>query len=148
MKKLGPPMLLVLGCALLSGCADSKQHVLSADASQVELRSIQTRAFDTADKKKTLRVVIATLQDLGFVIDKADYLLGSVSATKYLRDAWAAQGTAGLRITVSVRPRGESQLLVRANAQYGLTAIEEPKPYQDFFAALSRAMFLEAHHVQ
>lgn len=40
--------------------------------SQVALRSIQSRAFNTRDTKKTLRTVIATLQDLGFVIDKAD----------------------------------------------------------------------------
>ena len=51
-------------------------------------------------------------------------------------------------MTVSVRPRGESQLLVRANAQFRLKAVEDPKPYQDFFAALSKSMFLEAHQVE
>jgi len=50
-------------------------------------------------------------------------------------------------MTVTVRPRGEAQLLVRANAQYQLQAIEEPKPYQDFFVALEKAMFLTAHEV-
>ena len=91
-------------------------------------------------RKKTLRVVIATLQDLGFVIDKADYVLGSVSGTKV--DGYQ------LRLTISVRPRGETQLLVRANAQYELTAVEDPKPYQNFFTALEKAMFLEAHSVE
>ena len=52
-----------------------------------------------------------------------------------------------LRITVTVRPRGETQTLVRANASYELEAIEEPGPYQDFFAALEKAMFLQAHAV-
>ena len=86
------------------------------------------------------RVILTTLQDLGFVIDKADKELGSISATKL--DGYA------LKMTVSVRPRGESQLLVRANAQFRLKAVEDPKPYQDFFAALSKSMFLEAHQVE
>ena len=87
----------------------------------------------------TLRTVIATLQDLGFVVDEADEVLGSVSATKL--DGYR------LRLTVIARPRGESQLLVRANAQYNLRAIEDPQPYQDFFTALQQAMFLTAHAV-
>jgi hypothetical protein len=53
-----------------------------------------------------------------------------------------------LRMTVSVRPRGETQTLVRANAQYNLQAVEDPLPYQQFFDALEQAMFLTAHHVE
>ena len=125
--------------AFAGGCATPHAQVLAAGESQVELRSFQTRAFDTTDKEKTLRVVINTLQDLGFVIDKADYILGTVSATKV--DGYE------LRLSVNVRPKGD-RLLVRANAQYQLTAIEDPKPYQDFFTALEKAMFLEAHSVE
>ena len=86
-----------------------------------------------------LRTVIATLQDLGFIIDKADDVLGTVSGTKLDRYA--------LRMTVSVRPRGQTQLLVRANAQYEIYAVEDPEPYQQFFEALSKALFLTAHQV-
>ncbi len=82
---------------------------------------------------------MATLQDLSFVLDKADAVLGTVSGTKL--DGYQ------LRITVTVRPRGETQMLVRANAQYNITAVEDPEPYQQFFAALERAMFLTAHEV-
>jgi len=52
-----------------------------------------------------------------------------------------------LRITVTVRPRGTTQMLVRANAQYMDKAVEDPKPYQDFFTALEKSMFLTAHQV-
>ena len=124
----------------LSGCGGSSRELLRADASQVQLRNIQTRAFDTNDKRQTLRVVIATLQDLGFVIDRADDTLGTVSATKL--------SGYRIRITVSVRPKGEKQLLVRANAEYNLQAIEDPKIYQNFFVSLGKALFLEAHSVQ
>jgi len=61
---------------------DSKSHITGAETSQVAIRSIQIRAFDTNDKKKTLRTVIANLKDLGFVIDRANDVLGSVSGTK------------------------------------------------------------------
>ena len=140
-KKNIPLALIVMSAILmLAGCqTDSKQQVLAVTKSQVELRSFQTRAFDTTDKEKTLRTVMATLQDLSFVLDKADAVLGTVSGTKL--DGYQ------LRITVTVRPRGETQMLVRANAQYNITAVEDPEPYQQFFAALGRAMFLTAHKV-
>ena len=53
-----------------------------------------------------------------------------------------------LVMNVTVRPMGENSLIVRASAQYQLKTITDPKPYQDFFVALSKAMFLEAHQVQ
>ncbi len=131
-----------LGCLCLCAvpaCQSSKAELLKADASAVKLRSIQTRAFDTTDKTATLRTAMATLQDLGFVIDSADDVIGTVSATKLDRYA--------LRMTVTVRPRGTTQLLVRANAQYGLRAVEDAQPYQQFFDALGKAMFLAAQEV-
>ncbi|MDP2604104.1 MAG: hypothetical protein Q8S00_16140 [Deltaproteobacteria bacterium] len=82
---------------------------------------------------------MATLQDLGFVISHADNTLGSVSGTKLNNYA--------LKMTVTVRPRGTNQLVVRANAQFNIQQVEDPEPYQQFFVALSRAMFLEAHQV-
>jgi hypothetical protein len=86
-----------------------------------------------------LRTVIATLQDLSFVIDQADAGLGSVSGTKL--DGYQ------LRMTVTVRPRGDGQLIVRANAQYNITPVEDPEPYQQFFAALEKSVFLTAQAV-
>lgn len=128
----------VLACFVLSGCA-ANPHVLETGKSQVQLRSFQTRAFDTTDKDTTLRTTIATLQDLGFVVEKADATLGTVTATKLKKYA--------LRMTVTVRPRGTEQLLVRASAQFNNKAVEEPKLYQDFFTALAKSMFLTAHSV-
>lgn len=121
------------------GCATTKERLLDSDQSQVQLRSIQTRAFDTTDREKMLRTVIATLQDLGFIVEDADLTLGTVTGTKLNKYA--------LRMTVSVRPRETTQLLVRANAQYELKPVTDPEPYQQFFTSLEEAMFLTAHKV-
>ncbi|MEE8272241.1 MAG: hypothetical protein V3R98_10995 [Alphaproteobacteria bacterium] len=133
--------LFVVAVALLAAACqvDSRDQVLASTQSQVALRSIQTRAFDTNDKHTTLRSVISTLQDLGFVINEADDVLGSISATKL--------DNYDLRMTVTVRPRGDTQMLVRANAQYNAEAVEDPLPYQRFFTSLERSMFLTAQHV-
>lgn len=130
-------ILALIVSSLFVGCGTTQQRLLDSDASQVQMRSIQTRAFDTTDKGKTLRTIMSTLQDLGFVIDKADATLGTVSATKLKHYA--------LRMTVTVRPRGETQLLVRANAQYNVKPVTDPEPYQQFFTSLEKAMFLTAH---
>lgn len=132
-------LFMIVLSLLVTGCATTQQRLLDSDSSQVQLRSIQTRAFDATDKEKTLRTIMSTLQDLGFVIDKADAILGTVSATKLKHYA--------LRMTVTVRPRGETQLLVRANAQYNVQPVTDPEPYQQFFISLEKAMFLTAHHV-
>lgn len=131
-------LLVVALPILLTGCVTANQHVMES-ASAVELRSFQTRAFDMTDKEKMLNAVIATLQDLGFIIDKADEDLGLVTATKY--------SGYQIRMSVIVQPRGKTQLAVRASALYNDKAIEEPMPYQDFFTALEKSLFLTSHQV-
>ncbi|MBN1929147.1 MAG: hypothetical protein JW764_06360 [Chlorobiaceae bacterium] len=139
MKKIIHSLIMTIVLTGIVGCASTSERLLDSDVNQVHIRSIQTRAFDTSDKEKTLRTIIATLQDLGFVIDKADLVLGSVSGTKL--DNYS------LKMTVTVRPRGEKQLLIRANAQYNVEPVVEAAPYQNFFTALEKSMFLTAQQV-
>jgi hypothetical protein len=108
--------------------------------SAVEQRSYQSRVFDTGDRTETLRTIIAALQDLGFVIDKADATLGSITATKLDRHE--------LRLTATVRARGDAQMLVRINASMANRMIDDPEPYQQFYAVLEKAMFLTAHEIE
>ena len=133
-------LILLLATSAITGCVNnSTNSALDVGSDQVQLRQIQSRAFDTTDKAKTLRTVIAVLQDLGFVIDKADLELGTVTATKL--DGYA------LRMSVSVRPRGVKQLMVLANGQYQEEAVTDPAPYQSFFNSLAKGMFLTAQNV-
>lgn len=131
------PLCLVVVAA--SGCVNPNQQALATSTeSQVKLRTMQSRVFDTSDKITTMRTVIATLQDLSFVIDKADSNLGTITATKL-------GGYGGMRMTVMVQNKGEKQMRVRANAQMGLRAVEDPLPYQAFFQSLEKGMFLTAN---
>ena len=116
----------------------TNQRILdTGEESQLQKRSYQSRSFDTSDKEVVMRAIISTMQDLGFIIDRADLVLGTVSGTKLDYNQ--------IKMTVSVRPRGETQMLVRANAQFNLRPIEDPKQYQDFFSSLEKSLFLTAH---
>lgn len=131
--------LVAIAVALLvSGCQTTQERVLdTGDQSQLQKRSYQTRIFETSDKERVMRGVISTMQDLSFVIERADLMLGTVSGTKFER-----QFT--IRMTVSVRPKGSSQMVVRANGQLNVQPIEDPKAYQDFFVSLEKSLFLTA----
>jgi hypothetical protein len=139
MRKHIMPLFILMVVLALAACAETQKNILETRESQVKLRSMQSRVFDTADQNQLLRIIIATFQDLGFVIDDAEETLGTVSGTKLSGYA--------LRMTVSIRPRGTSKMIVRSSLQYNLQTIEDPEPYQYFFSTLSKALFLEAQPV-
>ena len=136
MKKI---FIILFGITLLGGCVSTHQDVLGTKNSQVATRNYQSRTFDTNDKQMVMRSVIATMQDLGFIIDKADETLGTISGTSFTYDS---------KLTVSVRPSGSKQMLVRANAQSGLHEITNPVTYQNFFNSLAQSLFLDAHTIE
>ena len=130
-------ILVGLGAIMLAACATTNQAVLDSNASQVAIRNYQTRSFDTADKVNVMNNIVATMQDLGFVIEKADKDIGTISGFSFTNQT---------TMTVSVRVRGNA-ILVRANASAGTKAITEPQAYQNFFNALSQSLFLTANEV-
>lgn len=134
--------------AALSSCASppADRGVLTSPESQLKLRSIQSRAYDTVDRQNVLRNVIATLQDLEFMIEAADAALGTVTARKFLLPRGTPLGQE-LMLTVTVRPRGERQMLVRLNAEFNRRAVEDPEVYQRFFTALGKSLFLSGQEV-
>lgn len=128
----------VLGLLVLSSCALTPPDVTGA-GTQLEVRQIQTREYDTLDRAMTMRSVIATLQDLGFTIDQADAELGTITATRL--DEYT------MRMTVTVAQREGKRISVRANARIGENPVTDAATYQDFFVALDKAMFLTLHKV-
>ncbi len=151
---------------------DSRDQILLSERSQVKVRNAQSRFYDTTDKRQMIRALIATFQDLGFRIEVLDETLGIISGKKFLdaeRPGTAGLPTYLLydeeslvvfnrsyrtwgpfqrrsdlvRLTVTVRNRNEKQLIVRASAQYYLRPVENAEAYQNFYAALAKALFAE-----
>ena len=132
-------MLPVLGLLLVGGCATMTPFDVVGAGTQLQIRQIQTREYNTLDKQMTMRSVIATLQDLGFTIDQAHLDLGTVTATRLHQYT--------MRMTVTVVEHGDKRISVRANARIGENSVQDAATYQDFFVVLNKAMFLTLHKV-
>ncbi|MEO5864843.1 MAG: hypothetical protein ABIQ79_07400 [Nitrospiraceae bacterium] len=155
---------------------NSREQIWLSETSQLKVRAAQTRVFDTTDRRRMFEAIISTMQDLDFTVEVLDEELGIVSGKKFIEieqpygtdpsyllyrpdtlllltrnfHSWGPfQHRSNLvRFTATIRTRGESQLVVRASAQFYLQAVEEPGPYQQFFRALEQALFLQGQSVE
>ena len=124
----------------LTTCAapEPPPDLLSLSDSQMKLRSFQSRTFDDADRKEAIRAVIAVLQDLGFIIERANEPLGLVTAGRFAEPHYYDVAA----VTVTVRPRDGGGVLIRANAIFNNKPIDDPEVYQNFFTSLEQSMFI------
>jgi hypothetical protein len=135
--------LLVLSPVSITWAASPAD--VAGSGSQLEIRQLQTREYDTLDREMTMRSVVATLQDLGFIIDTADLAIGTVTATRFYQHK--RYQTYVMRMTVTVREKDNERIAVRVNARVQEEAVTRPETYQDFFAALDKSMFLTLHKI-
>ena len=167
--------LLLPACTMQWGAAiqwNSKDQILMSESSQVKMRSIQTRVFDTTDKDRIMRAIIGSMQDLYFDLDVIDHESGIISGKKLYQSGsvWENNPTYYryktdnliifstnyrtygpfqyrnnlTRISVTIRPKGETKLMVRTSIQHNLYAVEDPEVYQTFFKLLEKSLFLSA----
>lgn len=131
---------ILLVASLSHGCTAPQvpQDLLVPTEAQMKVRSLQTRTFDLQDRHAAIRGVIASLQDLGFIIERTNEGLGLVTAARFAEPNYYDVVT----ITVTVRQDSVNKMSIRANAIYNNKPIEDPKVYQNFFNALQRALFL------
>jgi len=155
---------------------DSRDQILLSEESQVKIRAAQSRVFDTTDRRRMLAAIVSTMQDLDFKVEVLDEELGVVSGKKYIENeriygidlsyllyqpdallvlnrnyrTWGPFNHRNnlVRFTATVRKRGDTQLVVRASAQYYLRAVEDPAPYQKFFRTLEQGLFLQSQLVE
>jgi hypothetical protein len=129
--------VLALGA---TACAtpEPASDLLAPTEEQMKLRSIQTRSFEITDRNQAIRGVIAALQDLGFIIERANESLGLVTAARFAEPRYFDV----LGVTVTVRSEQGGKMRIRANAIYNNEPVTDPKVYQNFFATLERSMFL------
>ena len=133
-------IIVIVGFFLVLGCAtpEPSQDLLAPTEAQMKIRSVQTRTFDVKDRQAAMRAVIAALQDLGFIIERANEPLGLVTAARFAEPNFYDV----VGVTVTVRPETNGRIMIRANAIYNNKPIEDPKVYQNFFATLERSLFV------
>jgi hypothetical protein len=155
---------------------NSREQIWLSESSQLKVRAAQSRVYDTTDRRRLLEAIVSTLQDLDFKVEVLDEDLGIVSGKKlveieepfgtdpsylqYRPDTlllltrnyrtwgpfWHRSNL--VRFTTTIRPRGETQLIVRTSAQFYLQAVEEPLPYQQFFRTLEQSLFVQGQPVE
>ncbi len=133
--------VVALGILVIAqGCVAPKpsEDLLAPTEAQMKIRSAQTRSFDVTDRQMAMRGVIAALQDLGFIIERANEPLGLVTAARFAEPNYYDV----VGVTVTVRHEAEGRMMIRANAIYNNKPIEDPKVYQNFFATLERSLFV------
>ena len=161
---------------LVAGCLEVPIDILQLSPELLEDRQLQTRWFETLDEAKLLSASAALLQDLGFTIDKSVAPLGVIVASKERSAVEAGQVAAAvvfsillrtsipyderqwMRVSVVTRPRGDGKsTAVRVNFHRIVwntkkqisrrERLNDPEIYEEFFAKLSKAVFLEAHQL-
>lgn len=169
-------LFILMALVILTGCQQTiPKEALELKGESLELRQLQTRAFDTKNEKKLLIAAAGVLQDTGFNIDESETDLGVIVGSKD-RDATEAGQVAGaiamavlfgvstpiddeqkIRASVVTKPNGKGDTNLRVTFQrivwnnYGqisrVESLEEPRFYQEFFEKLSKSVFLEANEI-
>lgn len=161
--------LLLAGCVTRSA-APGPFSVPPAPAAE---RVMQSRRYETRDEIQVLHACGGLLMDLGFTVDKSDESLGVLVASKDRSAVETGQVALALflsaltgtdipydrrqkmRASVVTHPSGTGSVVVRVTFQrivwnsHGQVSKREqlnyPEDYQEFYAKLSKALFLEAH---
>ena len=169
-------LVLGLVAFVLTGlplCASANAKPKAA-TTQLEKRTFQTRTFDNIDKATVMKAMLNVLQDEGFIVNNANPLLGFISGSKEfdVSDktidiekefgikksalAWKGIRVATIEATANVSEFGK-EIKVRINFKrkllntYGnaqfIDEIADEKYYQDFFAKVDKAMFIQKQKI-
>lgn len=174
---LWPALLIASVAFGLWSCAQRvPPEALELTAESLQDRELGSRRFDTDDEAMLLTASAALLQDLGYNLDESEPELGVLVGSKTRSAVEAGQvmlkiiGLLGganipidtrqlIRASIVTSPTGESRKSIRvrvtfqrivwndANTISKLERIREPEIYQEFFAKLSKSVFLTAHEI-
>lgn len=157
------PLLFLNGCAL-NRSADEPY-------TQLQVREIQSREFDTPDKKLVMKSMMNVLQDEGFILKNAVPDLGLLSAEKNI-DIENKNTAFLLCLLDGKNARWDKQTLLEASAnvsEYGnktrvrmnfqtktvdnfgapkdVQTIKDPNYYRDFFDKVSKSIFIQEQNI-
>ena len=138
-------------------------------------RQLQTRIFETADEKMLLTASAAVLQDSGYTIEESEISCGVIVSSRD-RDVTNPGQVAGsivlgvclgapvpwdkrqrVEASLATKPIDDQRIAVRVTFQHVVwnnnnqvskcEQINDPQIYQEFFAKLSKSIFLTAHEI-
>jgi PBP1b-binding outer membrane lipoprotein LpoB len=155
--------LLTIGL-LISGCAP---RVVEQPMTQLQVRDIQSREFNTCDTKLVMKSMMNVLQDEGFIIKNAVFELGLLNAEKNINVENKTKAFMAAMCN-GVNARWEKQQILEASAnisEYGdktrvrmnfqaktldnfgcpqdVQTILDGQYYRDFFEKVSKGIFLQ-----
>lgn len=175
-RRLSKLIVIGLAALVVAGCeASIPKEALQLTPESLERRQVQTRVFETTSEAELLAASAHLLQDLGFNLDESEVELGVVVASKDRDATEAGQVAASLLLALlGVAMPWDDEQKIRAsiitrelkerngyavrltmqrivwNTQNQISKTEpldDPKMYQEFFAKLSKAVFLEAQEL-
>jgi hypothetical protein len=166
--------LIISGCGAVDatvGAAGSLFKKKHKAKSQLEIRQMQTREFETSETMMVLKAMLNVLQDDGYIVEQVNPEIGFFNATKVmdtedtLAKTWgtfwwgpSAQWIENTVIdcTANVSQFGE-KTRVRTNFQLkqmnnkgGVEKAEimdDPKFYQEFFTKVDKGIFIEKEQI-
>lgn len=88
-------LLVAFAAVVLGSCTVVNGPKVDTTKTQLQIREIQTREFDTNDVKLVMKALVNVLQDDGFVVKNAVTELGLITAMKELQISGRSTGSSG-----------------------------------------------------
>lgn len=170
MKSLVCSFLFSLTMLLsFSGCAPKGSSDIPV--TQLQMREIQTRNFDTDDTKLVMKSMMNVLQDDGYILKNVVLDLGLLSAERnidtentgvaLLQTLLVGQGARWEKHQVMeasanvssfgektrVRMTFQTKTIDNFNCPKNVTTVTDMKTYQEFFDKVSKSIFLQSEEI-
>jgi hypothetical protein len=167
-------LFIVSGCGAVSATVGAAGSLFDEDEdpkSQLALRQMQTREYDTTDTRMALKAMLNVLQDDNFMVEQVNVELGFFKARKTMETEdvndkfwgtfWHGSDAEWVKhsvidCTASVTPFGK-KIRIRASFQLKrmnnkgvveeVEAVDNPDFYQAFFSKVSKGIFIEKEKV-
>ena len=128
-------LLAPAGLLGLPACLQTKEEIqaghFTPGATATELRSLQSRRFDTRDEAMILQAVAGVLQDLGFQIDESRPQVGLVAGSKDRSAVEAGQvAVQVLLVMLAAAARTQHRVVMDENQRIRVAVVVRPVPNQ------------------
>ena len=161
------PLICSIFIGLLTFTSCGPRHRLDPPPTQLQIREIQSREFDTNDMKLVIKTMMNVLQDDGFIIKNVVSDMGLLCAERHMdiehkgkiilhklvdgdNARWdklqileASANVSEFGTNTRVRINFQIKVLDNFGCPKEVKLIQDPKVYQQFFEQVSKALFIQ-----